>query len=120
MATAGISSGEMDQKVTPLYPIYSGRTDLGAQSVTWQELSVRWAKVYTVKGQRLLDTGETWAEDVISVTMHYTNVVTPRCRLKWNNRIYEIVSLSGTLREGKIYIKARLIDEGQDSAETTE
>lgn len=109
----------MDQKVVPLLPVYTGRTAMGAQNVRWQELTYRWANVKYLKGAKLLDTGETWLEHEIAVTLHYTAVITPRCRLKWNDRVYEILSVNGTRREGTLYIKARLIDDGADSAEVT-
>lgn len=107
----------MDQKVYPLFPTYSGRSSLGAQTVTWHELTYRWARVKYLRGQQMLNVGEQWECDEIAVQMHYTDVVTPRCRLKWQNRKYEIVTLNGTRREGTLNIKARLVDEGLDSAE---
>ena len=36
----------MDQQVIPLFPMYQGRSDMGAQTVVWKALSMRWAKVH--------------------------------------------------------------------------
>ena len=112
-----ISSGVMDQQVVPLYPTYSGRSAMGAQEVTWKELSMRWAKVHYAKGTKVLDTGETFLDQEIVVTMRYTAIVTERCRLKWQGRLYEILSLNGTRRDGTLTIRARRVDEGNPDAE---
>lgn len=112
-----ISSGVMDQQVIPLFPMYQGRSDMGAQTVVWKELSMRWAKVHYAKGAKVLDTGETFLDQEIVVTMRYTGVVTERCRLRWQGRLYEILSLNGTRRDGTLTIRARRIDEGNPDAE---
>ena len=109
-----ISAGLLDQKVTPLYPTYTGRSDMGAQQVTWRELTYRWARVQHIKGAKVLEAGESLMDQEIAVTMYYTPVVTERCRLRWNGHVYEILSLNGTKREGTLTIRARRLDEGSD------
>lgn len=112
-----ISSGMMDQRVTPLFPMYSGRSAMGAQTVVWKQLSPRWARVQYAKGTKVLDAGETFLDQEIVVTMYYNAVVTERCRLVWQDRKYEILSLNGTRRDGTLTIRARRIDEGNADAE---
>lgn len=112
-----ISSGVMDQQVIPLFPMYQGRSDMGAQTVVWKELSMRWARVHYAKGAKVLDAGETFLDQEIVVTMRFTNVITERCRLRWQGRTYEVLSLNGTRRDGTLTIRARRIDEGNPDAE---
>jgi len=110
----------LDQPITPLFPMTSGRSEMGEQRVEWRELSRRMARVVYAKGSRLLDSGETFLEQEIVVTLHYTAAITERCRLRWQGRLYEILSLNGTRREGTLTIKARRIDEGNPEGESEE
>ena len=108
----------MDQKIIPLYPIYTGRSGMGAQTVEWRQLPMRWAKVYYAKGAKALEAGESYLEDTIVLTMRYTRVITERCRLMWEGRTYEIIAPpDGTRRDGTLTIKARRLDDGNAEAE---
>ena len=93
---------------------------MGAQTVVWTELRMRWAKVHYAKGAKVLDAGETFLDQEIVVTMRYNAVVTERCRLKWQGRLYEILSLNGTRRDGTLTIRARRVDEGNADAEVVQ
>lgn len=105
-----MKSGDLDQRVLIEVPA-SGFDALGQEDLTWQELGgagngSRSAKVIEEKGMEFLAGGNKperqgayFAEEKIAVVIRWM-AVDSTARLTWGGRVWRVVSVTGTRRQG--------------------
>lgn len=110
-----ISAGYLTDKVVVLFPVYQGRDQYGTQQIKWIHSAPHWAKVKFNRGNIAQVAGEAWMSQTITVTMRYTNVVTGRCRIKWNDNTYIIDNINADKNAGAIYVQCSKLDDGSET-----
>ena len=108
-----LSAGKLNDRVTIMVPT-TLQGNFGEQLTTWKESRTVWANVVFQRGVHALTAGEGWLTGSVTVTMRDNRFVHERCRLKWDNKVYMIVSFNRSARDGSITIVATKIDEGNN------
>lgn len=89
MASAVPGAGELDQRVR-IVQATAARDRIGGLVETWATLATVWAKVEPLSAREAyyraqVNAGATWR-----VVMRFRSDVTPRQRIAWNGRTFEI------------------------------
>lgn len=87
-----IRSGELRERVTVQVSAES-RNNLGETTLTWSDLTSRWASVEGVSAREFLLNGQQDVSITHRVRMRYVDGLTQNMRLVWRGRILEPVSL---------------------------
>lgn len=106
-----ISAGKLSERVAILTPNVS-RTETGEQITEYREVRTVWANVVFQRGAQALAAGEVYLNRSIVITMRNNHVITERCRLRWDGKVYVIESLNRSGHDGSITISATVMDEG--------
>lgn len=112
-----LTAGSLKDRVTILSPMSERGKMFGEQTVVYVDVKTVWAKVDYKRGSQIITAGEVWMSNEIGVTMRYNSIVTERCRIKWDDKIYQVDSLNRSRTDGSMVIMATRIDEGSDVEE---
>lgn len=113
-----ITASNLTDRITILAP-HTDRDAYGAQQTAYIPLRKVWANVKFNKGSRALDSGELWMQNTIVVTTRIHKELTEYCRLKWDDKTYQIDSYNRSRTDGSITITATKIDTGNPMAEAS-
>jgi SPP1 family predicted phage head-tail adaptor len=72
------------------------RDSFGAEILQWVELRKVWAGIYPLEGREFFAAQTVNAEITIKIIIRYTEGVSPKMRIVFNNRIFEILSVINT------------------------
>lgn len=111
-----LTAGSLKDKVIILAPV-ADRDIYGSQITVYIDIKTVWANVVYRKGAQVLTAGEVWMSNEVGVTMRYNNIVNERCRLKWDDKIFQINSLNRSKSDGSMVIIASKIDDGSNIEE---
>lgn len=107
-----LTAGSLKDRVIILAPVLERGEMFGEQTIAYVDVKTVWAKVDYRKGSLMLTAGESWMNNEIGVTMRYNSIMSDRCRLRWDGKMYEVESLNGSRTDGSMVIIATRIDEG--------
>lgn len=108
-----LTAGKLNERVSILMPEIT-RTESGEQLTTFKEVKQIWANVIFQRGAQALAMGEVWLNRSVVVTMRNNDVITDRCRLRWDGKTYVIESFNRSGSDGSITITATVVDEGNE------
>lgn len=86
--------GFLDKRVTILSREASIETDFGRKGGSYIPVQTVWANCKYTKGIKAMREGALDAYETYMVRMDYHANLTRECRLSWDNKIYQIVSLN--------------------------
>lgn len=109
-----LTSGKLTERIKILTPKIS-RGTLGEQKIQYEPVKTTWANVVFQRGVRALTAGDVWLTRSITVTIRNNPIITDRCRIKWDNKTYQIDSFNRSATDGSITIVASVIDEGTEN-----
>lgn len=105
-----LRAGALNERVDILQPVVT-RGEMGDQIVTYQKKATVWASVKFQKGMEALTLGESWMTRQVLVMMRNNKIITERCRLSWDGKMYGIESLNRSRSDGSVTITALVLDE---------
>ena len=70
----------------------AGRDSFGAEEPAWTDVATVWASITPVSGKEYFASAQTNAEVSTKVTMRYRSGITPKMRVVFGARIFEIIS----------------------------
>lgn len=108
---AMINSGDLNERITVQIPAIT-RTANGEQVTTWAATKQYWANVRYVRGARAILSGDVMMTNAISIMMNWNDVVTERCRIVWDGKLYHIDSINRNKQHYEINITASRLDVG--------
>jgi SPP1 family predicted phage head-tail adaptor len=106
-----ITAGKLSERIKILSPTVQ-RAESGEQLIEYQEVKTIWANVVFQRGSQALSAGEVYMNRSIVVTIRNNSLITDRCRIQWDGKIYAIESLNRSVHDGSITITATVVDEG--------
>lgn len=106
-----ITAGKLNERVAILMPEVT-RGESGEQLTEYREIKVVWANVLFQRGAQALAAGEVYMSRNVAITMRNNSLITDRCRLRWDGKVYVIESLNRSVHDGSITIAASVVDEG--------
>jgi SPP1 family predicted phage head-tail adaptor len=106
-----IAAGTMTERIELLAPVVE-RGHAGEQVVTYEVERSTWAAVTYQKGSRAIAQGDVYLSSQVVVTTRYQEGITERHRIRWNGKVYRIVSFNGKKTDGSMTIIAEYIEEG--------
>lgn len=106
-----ITAGKLNERVAILMPEVT-RGESGEQLTEYNEVKVAWANVIFQRGAQALAAGDVYMSRSIVVTMRNNSLITERCRLRWDGKVYVIESLNRSVHDGSITISATVMNEG--------
>lgn len=71
----------------------AGRDIFGAEEPAWMDVATVWASVTPVSGKEYFASAQTNAEVSTKITMRYRSGITPKMRIVFGTRIFEIISV---------------------------
>ena len=87
-----MKAGSLRHKITIETP--SETSDgLGGMTTTWNTLKSIWAAVMPLRGQEYIGAMQTTSEISHRVRIRYMSGVTPKQRIKWGDRYFDIESV---------------------------
>ncbi|MCM3454405.1 phage head closure protein [Heyndrickxia oleronia] len=84
------NSGSFRHRITFLKPV-SIEDELGQKEVQWVEYKKAWAMIKTLKGSEYVNAGSERATITSRFVIHYAEGITAEMRIKYNNRIFDII-----------------------------
>jgi SPP1 family predicted phage head-tail adaptor len=87
-----IRPGELRERVTVQVSAES-RNNLGETTLTWSDLTTRWASVEGASAREVLLNGQQDVNITHRVRMRYVDGMTQNMRLVWRGRTLDIISL---------------------------
>lgn len=106
-----ITAGKLSERVLILLPKVE-RLESGEQLTTYEGIRWVWANVVFQRGAQALSMGEVWLNRSVVITMRNNDIITERCRLRWDKKTYIIESMNRSGHDGSITITATVVDEG--------
>lgn len=88
-----VRAGELNRRVS-VQQRSSTPGNFGAASETWQEVFPAWARILPLGGRELLFAKQIASESSHQVTIRYRASVTPRMRIVYQGRVFEIESVN--------------------------
>lgn len=104
-----MDAGQLDQKISLFSPSKVSSSS-GAESVNWTLHSEPWANVRQVTGREYLS-GQVTADGNAVFRIRWRAGVTPEFRVDWRGALYGLNSVTGTQREGWLYLHADTLSE---------
>lgn len=121
--TTGYSSGMRDKRITILNRKEAEVGDYGIDStgIDYEETSEVWASVSWVKGMRAMNEGAIDVYGIVMVRMNYTDKITARSRIRYNDDVYQILpeTFHADKQRNTIQFNAQAII-GEDESESSE
>lgn len=106
-----ITASILTERIQILTPSVA-RSAYGAQSVSYLSAGTCWARVQYSRGARALDHGEVWMQNSIVVTTRNLSYISDRCRIRWDDKLYQIDSFNRSKIDGSLTMTCTRIDEG--------
>ena len=106
-----ITAGRLSERVDILMPEVS-RSETGEQTIDYVNKKTIWANVVFQRGAQALVAGDVFLNRSVVVTMRDNRLITERCRLGWDGKIYSIESFNRSKKDGSITITASVVEEG--------
>lgn len=99
------------QQLTETQDTYGDTAPAEVSDDQWSTFATRWAKLEPLQGREFLQAGIEQAQSTIWITMRYLAGVTPKMRVAYGSRLFDILSVNSdeqTHRETKLFCKERL------------
>ena len=87
-----IRAGKLDKRVT-IQETTEGQDVYGAVTDSWGTFATRWASIEPLNGKEYFQVAERNAEVNTRITMRYISGVTPKMRVLYDGRTYDIQSV---------------------------
>lgn len=71
----------------------AGRDSFGGEEPVWTDVATVWASVTPVSGKEYFASAQVNAEISTKITMRYISGITPKMRVVFGNRVFEIISV---------------------------
>jgi SPP1 family predicted phage head-tail adaptor len=88
-----MKAGDLRHRVILQRPIEIRGTDYADVQRTWQDVATLWASVEPLSGREFFANAEMQGELTARVRLRYRPGVTPKMRLQYDGRIFEIQSV---------------------------
>lgn len=85
-------AGELRHRVTIQQPVES-RNSFGEVTVTWQDVATVWAAIEPLRGREFWEARQTVAEMDVRIRIRYRSGITPKMRVVWGSKVYDIESV---------------------------
>ena len=85
-------AGKLRHKVT-IQDYTESQDSYGAVTKTWSDYATIWASIEPVRGREFWDSKQINAEITAKITIRYLSGITPKMRIKYGARIFEIISV---------------------------
>lgn len=105
-----LTSGILTERVEILVPQNTSAGQFGENLTDWVKVATLWARANFKKGVNALNLGEDWMARTVVFTFRNNRLITERCRLGWDGKIYAIQSLNRDKIEGSLTITAEALD----------
>ena len=69
------------------------RDDYGAEAESWSNFATVWAAIEPIRGREFWESQQINAEVTARITIRYLSGVTPKMRVKYGTRIFDIISV---------------------------
>ncbi len=87
-------AGRLKHKISIEQATYTaGSPDYGQQNVTWSEFASVWASIDPVKGNEYWMTQQIQAETVWRFRVRYLSGISPKMRISWDSRTFDITAV---------------------------
>lgn len=96
-----MDAGSFDQRITIEQPATT-TDELGQDARTWTAIASPWAKVIETPGREFLK-GDYQAEEKTVFVIRWREIDSTH-RVQWSGRVWRIVSITGTKREGYAWL----------------
>lgn len=100
-------AGQLDQKIQ-IEQASQVTDELGQDARTWTAVATVWAKVMETPGREFLK-GDYQAEEKAAFVIRW-RAIDSTYRVQWAGRVWKIVSVTGTRREGFAYLHCMTTD----------
>lgn len=84
--------GKLQRRIT-IQEYVTARDSFGAEVPTWVDVATVWASVTPVSGKEYFASAQVNAEATTKITMRYLAGITPKMRVVFEARTFEIISL---------------------------
>ena len=85
-------AGKLRHKIT-IQDYTESQNSYGEVTKTWSDYATVWASIEPVRGREFWDSKQINAEITAKITIRYLAGVTPKMRIKYGARIFEIISV---------------------------
>jgi SPP1 family predicted phage head-tail adaptor len=87
-----ISAGQLDKRMILQAPTIA-RADDGAETITWTSLATIWAGIRSLRGREYWQARQVNSDVSHEVTIRYRARISPRFRLIFEGRTFEILTI---------------------------
>lgn len=88
-----IAAGSLNQRISILHNVQSGRDSFGAQQTDWQVLITVWANVLFKNGSQMMNANREQSDLVASVRVRLNVDIKSDMRLQYREDVYDIHSI---------------------------
>ena len=85
-------SGRLNKKIT-IQKTTQAQSSIGEATDTWLTYAVRWASIEPLLGREYFESQQVNAEETIRFRIRYLSGVTPKMRISWDSRLFDIRSV---------------------------
>jgi SPP1 family predicted phage head-tail adaptor len=96
-----IGAGRRRKLVAIQEPVEGAQDALGQPAITWQLICQSWAAVEPFSGTERFAAGQVQAEVTHRVTILYRIGITPRCRIRFDDRTLQIAMVINREERGR-------------------
>lgn len=105
---AGMDAGKLDQRIE-IQTSIDGTDALNAATRQWIRFAQVWAAVRQTMGREFLKGDGVQAEGKAAFTIRFREGVTSGMRVLWRGRTFGIEDVTGTRREGYLWLHCRSV-----------
>lgn len=95
-----ISAGQLNKRVTLQRATEAAADSYNVTALTWGDVKTLWARVRPLTGRELFDSAQMEAEVSHEITFRWVDNVTPKDRISFNGRVFNIVSVINVDEQG--------------------
>lgn len=111
MLASRVNIGELDRRVT-IQRKTTERDAFNQPTITsWETLFTVWAKVDEAPGNETYESDQLTAVRLTRFTIRYRDGISEQDRIAFDERFYDIVSITKPDRKRTLQLKAKLLDE---------
>ena len=85
-------AGKLRHKIT-IQDYTESQNGYGAVTKTWSDYATLWASIEPIRGREFWESQQINAEVTAKITIRYLADINPKMRVKYGNRIFEIISV---------------------------
>ena len=74
---------------------------LGGYSETWSDLKTLWAEIKPISNTSNFETSQIEEKIIYTITIRYYSPLTTQCRIKYGNRVFNIVCIKNPLENNQ-------------------